>query len=118
VSRQNSPPLSSGLKLVAYGVDGVPTDETTTRRVFGWAKKMGIEVLVTETMPNEVQDKLCTEFNIKMALHKHPKTLPPDQVLAACEVCWRGPLGRQVLVLVMIGNRSGLLTDPPRHPTR
>jgi len=76
---------AGGLKLVAYGVDGVPTDEAAARKVFEWAKKMGIEVLVTETTPNEVHDKLCTEFNIKMALHNHPKTWPPDQVLTACE---------------------------------
>ena len=73
----------AGVKLVAYGVDGVPTDEKAARKVFEWAKDMGIEVLVTETTPNEIHDKLCTEFKIKMALHNHPKTWPPDQVLSA-----------------------------------
>src|SRR5260370_5538624 len=38
----------AGLKLVAYGVDGIPTDEKGARTTFEWAKKMGIEVLVTE----------------------------------------------------------------------
>lgn len=76
---------AGGLKLVAYGVDGVPTEEAAARKVFDWAKKMGIEVLVTETKPNEVHDKLCNEYHIKMALHNHPKTWPPDEVLSACE---------------------------------
>ena len=76
---------AGGLKLVAYGVDGIPNDEVAARKVFEWAKKMGIEVLVTETTPNEVHDKLCNEFQIKMALHNHPKTWPPDQVLKACK---------------------------------
>ena len=76
---------AGGLKLVAYGVDGVPTEEKDARKVFEWAKKMGIEVLVTETTPNEVHDKLCTEFNIKMALHNHPTTWPPEAVLKACK---------------------------------
>ena len=40
---------AGGLKLVAYGVDSVPTDEAGRARTFEWAKKMGIEVLVTET---------------------------------------------------------------------
>jgi sugar phosphate isomerase/epimerase len=73
------------LKLIAYGVDGVPTDEAGARKTFEWAKDMGIEVLVTETRPTELHDKLCQEFGIKFALHNHPTTWPPDEVLKACE---------------------------------
>jgi len=76
---------AGGLKLVAYGVDGVPTDEKGARQTFEWAKKMGIEVLVTETTPNDIHDKLCQEFHVKYALHNHPKSWPPDAVLKACE---------------------------------
>jgi len=76
---------AGGLKLVGYGVAGVPTDEPGARKMFEWAKKMGIEVLVTETTPTAVHDKLCEEFHIRMALHNHPKTWPPDDVLKACE---------------------------------
>jgi sugar phosphate isomerase/epimerase len=72
------------IKVVAYGVDGIPTDEAGARKTFEWAKKMGIEVLVTETTPNEIHNKLCEEFGIKIALHNHPKTWPPDAVLKAC----------------------------------
>jgi sugar phosphate isomerase/epimerase len=75
----------AGVKVVAYGVDGIPTDEKGARKAFEWAKDMGIEVLVTETTPTEIHDKLCNEFKIKMALHNHPKTWPPDQVLTACK---------------------------------
>ena len=74
---------AGGLKLIAYGVAGIPAKEEDARKMYEWAKKMGIEVLVTETKPTEMHDKLCTEFNIKMALHNHPKTWPPDDVLAA-----------------------------------
>ena len=76
---------AGGLKLVGYGVAGVPNDEPGARKLFEWAKKMGIEVLVTETTPTAVHDKLCDEFGIRMALHNHPKTWPPDDVLKACE---------------------------------
>lgn len=72
------------IKVVAYGVDGIPTDEAGARKTFEWAKKMGIEVLVTETTPNDIHNKLCEEFNIKIALHNHPTTWPPDAVLKAC----------------------------------
>ena len=76
---------AGGLKVVAYGVAGVPGDEKGARKTFDWAKKMGIEVLVTETTPTELHDKFCTEYNIKMALHNHPATWPPEKVLAACK---------------------------------
>ncbi len=72
---------AGGLKLVAYGVDGVATDEPGARKEFEWAKKMGIKVLVTETMPNEIHDKLCKQYNIRYALHNHPQSWPPDDVL-------------------------------------
>ena len=76
---------AGGLKLVAYGVAGVPNDEQGARKTFDWARKMGIEVLVTETTPTALHDKFCTEYNIKMALHNHPKTWPPENVMAACK---------------------------------
>jgi sugar phosphate isomerase/epimerase len=76
---------AGGLKLVAYGVDKVPEDESGARKAFEWAKTMGISVLVTETTPNDIHDKLCNEFGIRFALHNHPRTWPPDQVLKACQ---------------------------------
>ena len=76
---------AGGLKVVAFGVAGVPTDEKAARKTFEWAKKMGIQVLVTETTPNAIHDKLCTEYNIRMALHNHPQSWPPEKVLAACK---------------------------------
>lgn len=76
---------AGGMKLVAYGVAPVPTNEAAARKEFEWAKKMGIEVLVTETTPTPLHDKLCTEYNIRMALHNHPQSWPPEKVLEACK---------------------------------
>jgi sugar phosphate isomerase/epimerase len=76
---------AGGLKLVAYGVDSIPTDEEGARKTFEWAKTMGLSVLVTETTPNDVIEKLADEFKIRVALHNHPKSWPPDQVLKACK---------------------------------
>lgn len=76
---------AGGLKIVCYGVAGVPNDEAGARKLFDWAKKMGIEVLVTETTPTPMHDKLCQEYGIRIALHNHPATWPPDKVLAACK---------------------------------
>ena len=76
---------AGGLQVVAFGVCGVPTDEKGARNMYEWAKKMGIEVLVTETMPNDIHEKLCKEYNIKFALHNHPQSWPPEKVLDACK---------------------------------
>ena len=76
---------AGGLKIVAYGVAKVPTEEAAARKHFEWAKQMGIEVLTTESIPNEVHDKLTKEFGIRLALHNHPATWGPDAVLAACQ---------------------------------
>ena len=76
---------AGGLRLVAYGVAGIPLDEAGARKTFEWAKTMGIEVLVTETTPNDVLDKLGAEYKIKIALHNHPTTWPPEKVLQACK---------------------------------
>lgn len=73
----------AGVKVVSFGVSPISTNEAAARQRFEWAKKMGIEVLVTETVPNAMFDKLCGEFGIKMALHNHPTTWPPEKVLAA-----------------------------------
>lgn len=76
---------AGGLKIVAYGVAGIPKDEKGARKAFEWAKKMGMDVLVTETEPNDIHDRLCQEFRIRMALHNHPTSWPPDKVLKFCK---------------------------------
>ena len=76
---------AGGIKVVAYGVAAVPGEEQNARKIFDWAKKMGIEVLVTETTPTKLHDELCTEYGIKMALHNHPWSWQPENVLAACK---------------------------------
>ena len=75
---------ATGIKLVSFGVAGIPgKTEAEVRKHFEWAKKMGLEVLVTETVPTPVIDKLSQEFGIKVALHNHPASWPVEQVLAA-----------------------------------
>jgi sugar phosphate isomerase/epimerase len=76
---------AGGLRIVAYGVFMVSEQEPEARKTFEFLKKLGAEVLVTETYPSAVDDKLCTEFNITMALHNHPRSWPPEKVLAACK---------------------------------
>lgn len=77
---------SRGLKLVNYGVVGLPNDESECRVVFDFAKDMGIETIVSEP-PDEAWDlidRLCQEYRINVAIHNHPEPSHywnPDKVL-------------------------------------
>jgi L-ribulose-5-phosphate 3-epimerase len=79
---------AKGLKLVNIGVVKLPPDEAQSRKVFEFAKKMGIDTLVAEpeTAALDTVEKLCKEYNIKVAFHNHPKPSfywNPDTVLEA-----------------------------------
>lgn len=67
-----------GLTPVGFGVvSGLGKDEASTRKVFEFCKDMGIGIVVAEpTETKEAYDiieKLVKEFDIKMAIHNHPK---------------------------------------------
>jgi sugar phosphate isomerase/epimerase len=85
----------AGLKLVNIGVVQLPANEADSRKVFEFAKKLGIDTLVAEPEPAALDtvEKLCKEYNIKVGIHNHPKPSRywnPDTVLAA--VKGRSPL--------------------------
>jgi sugar phosphate isomerase/epimerase len=62
-----------GLKAVNYGVVGIPTDEAGARRIFEFAKKMGIRAVTTESTESiDVIEKLVKEYDIMVAYHNHP----------------------------------------------
>ena len=62
-------------KFVNMGVVQLPPDEEKSRQVFEFAKKFGIDTLVAEPATNALDtvEKLCKEYNIKVAIHDHPK---------------------------------------------
>jgi sugar phosphate isomerase/epimerase len=75
----------------------LPGNEANCRKEFEFAKKMGIGVLVGEPTTDALNtvEKLCKEYNIKVAIHDHPKASHslywnPEAVLAAIKD--RGPL--------------------------
>ena len=78
----------AGIKLVNMGVVQLPADEAASRKAFEFAKKMGIDALIAEPEPKALDtvEKLCKEYNIKVAIHNHPKPSRywnPDTVLEA-----------------------------------
>ncbi len=64
----------AGVKMVNYGVCGLPNNEDTCRRTFEFAKDMGVETIVSEPAPDafDVIEKLCDQYKINMAIHNHP----------------------------------------------
>ncbi|HEX2970950.1 MAG TPA: sugar phosphate isomerase/epimerase [Tepidisphaeraceae bacterium] len=65
---------ATNVTAVAFGVTGIGKDEKGARALFDWAKEMGIGTIVAEPAADEfdVIEKLCKEYNIRVALHNHP----------------------------------------------
>lgn len=65
---------AAGIKLVVYGVVKLGKDEAENRKVFDFAKLMGIETIGSEPEPGsfDLLDKLTEEYGINVAVHNHP----------------------------------------------
>jgi len=80
----------AGVKLVNYGVVGLPNNEAQCRKVFDFAREMEIETIVSEPPEDafDLIDRLCEEYKINVAIHNHPRPShywSPDTVLKVCE---------------------------------
>ncbi len=65
---------AADIKLVNYGVVDLGRDEASMRKVFDFAKDMGIETIVAEPKEGlDIIDKLTEEYKINVAIHNHPK---------------------------------------------
>lgn len=81
---------SAGVKLVNYGVVGLPNNEAACKKVFDFAQKMGIETICSEPPANafDLLDKMTKKYKINVAIHNHPKPSPYwnyEAVLKNCE---------------------------------
>ena len=62
-----------GLIAVNYGVVGIPADEAGARKVFEFAKKLGLRAVTTEsTDAINTIEKLVKEYDICVGYHNHP----------------------------------------------
>ncbi|MCC6484187.1 MAG: sugar phosphate isomerase/epimerase [Armatimonadetes bacterium] len=63
-----------GVQMHNLGVVGLPGNEEECRKVFDFAKEMGVKVIVSE--PEDaawpIVERLTKEYNIKVAIHNHP----------------------------------------------
>jgi sugar phosphate isomerase/epimerase len=81
---------TAGVKIVNYGVTGIGGDEAAARKTFEFAKKVGLETLVTEEHEDKfpMLEKLAEKYKVNIALHNHPKPSyywDADHVLKAVE---------------------------------
>jgi len=83
------------VRLVSVYIHTIPSDEAACRQTFEFARKLGVEFIVSEPAPEAlpVIEKFCEEYRINLAIHNHPQGKSrywhPREVLKACE--GRGP---------------------------
>ena len=57
-----------------YGVVGIPKDEAQARKIFEFAKTMGLRAVTTESVDAiDTIEKMVKEFDIMVGFHDHPK---------------------------------------------
>jgi sugar phosphate isomerase/epimerase len=62
------------IMAVNYGVVGIPKDEEGARKVFEFAKKMGLRAVTTEsTDAIDTIEKMVKEYDIMVGFHDHPR---------------------------------------------
>ena len=66
---------ASGVQVIDTGVINIPGKEDEARKLFAWAKKMGITTIISEPDPKALPmiDRLAGEFGITVGIHDHPK---------------------------------------------
>ena len=64
-----------GLTPVGYGVVRLANNEAECRKIFDFCKDMNIDIVVSEPAEDafDLIEKLVKEYDIKMAIHNHPK---------------------------------------------
>jgi sugar phosphate isomerase/epimerase len=81
--------------LTSIYIHNIPGDEAACRRIFEFARKLGVGFIVSEPAPEalDVIEQHCDEFSIDLAIHNHPEGKSrywhPDEVMKVCE--GRGP---------------------------
>ena len=63
-----------GIRAVNYGVVEIPKDEAQARKLFDFAKKLGLYGITTESVGSiDTIEKLVKEYDIHVGFHDHPK---------------------------------------------
>ena len=83
---------AAGVRLPTCYIQEIPGDEAGCRKVFEFARKMGIETIISEPKVSALDtiEKFCDAYDIKVALHNHdrkasPNYWHPDEILKVCK---------------------------------
>jgi sugar phosphate isomerase/epimerase len=72
----------NGIVGVNYGAVPIPADEAGARKIFEFAKNLGLYALVTESVESiDIIEKLAREYDIKVGFHNHARRANPDYKL-------------------------------------
>ena len=79
----------TNVTAMSYGVVNLTNSEAQDRKVFEFAKQLGLTTIVSEPPENAIEmlDRLCLEYRINLAIHDHPSPnhyWNPDTVLKVC----------------------------------
>ena len=83
--------VASEVTLTGIYIHELPGEEAACRRAFEFARKLGVETIISEPKPESLDliERLCGEFNLQVALHNHPQGSSrywhPREVLKALE---------------------------------
>ena len=92
---------AADVKIIDTGVIGISSNEAEARKLFDWAKKLGITIIVSEPEEKALPmiNKVAGEYHIKVRVvpislkpscHWDPnKHLRPDQGFAECRILRR-----------------------------
>ena len=62
------------IMAVNYGVVGIPKEEDAARKIFEFAKKMGLRAVTTESVDAiDTIEKMVKEYDVKVGFHDHPR---------------------------------------------
>jgi type 1 glutamine amidotransferase/sugar phosphate isomerase/epimerase len=83
---------AAGVRMPSCFYATIPGDEAGCRKVFEFARKMGIETLISEPPPEslDVIERFCDEYKVNLAIHNHtrkesPIYWQPEGVLGVCK---------------------------------
>lgn len=73
---------AAGIKIMGHGVNGFSKNHDANRRYFEFAKKAGIRNISADPSEDafESLDKLCEEYDIRIAIHNHGPGARYDKV--------------------------------------
>lgn len=77
--------------LLSFYIHQLPSTESECRKVFEFCRKLNLETIVSEPLPEDLDviEKLCDEYGINLAIHNHAEGLSrywhPREVLKVCE---------------------------------